>query len=593
MEKGRKGRTENSFFRSAAILKQRWKEGTFGEIIDDWRWIFTYTKKHKWAVLFYTVLGILSTTMSLVASVAGKYLIDIITGYKTDKLGLLILITVGSAAVSLLFSSIIGRLSLKISIRINNDIQADIFDRIVDMDWRSINSYSNGDLLNRFGSDVGTVSQNAINWLPSVIVALYNFIVTFFVIWHYNKVMSLLAFASAPVMLLMSKYLIGKQRERAKEVREISSRFMGFQVETFTNFDTIKSFGIMDHYGRRLRGWQEEMKESTLRYNLFSIKTNIFMSVLGMIVQYAAFGYCLFLLWNHQITYGTMTMFLEQRSRLSNSFNGVVGIVPSFLTSSVAANRIRELMEQPGEKHLPESGPFKDAAEEGVEVHMEDVTFSYEEDSPVFTVPSFNAAPGEMVALIGPSGDGKTTMIRLILGLVYPNEGRAFLRAKDGTELDMNADIRALYSYVPQGNTILSGTVAENMRMVKEDASDEEITEALKTACAWEFIGDHEDGINRKVGERGRGFSEGQAQRLSIARALLRDAPVLLLDEATSALDNDTEKRVLENISAKYPEKTCIITTHRTALIDRCDRIYKVEDSVVSEVVKGISTGRL
>ena len=123
MEKGRKGRAENSFFRSAAILKQRWKDGTFGEIIDDWRWIFAYTKKHKWAVLFYTVLGILSTTMSLVASVAGKYLIDIITGYKTDKLGMLILITLGSAAVSLLFSSLIGRLSLKISIKINNDIR--------------------------------------------------------------------------------------------------------------------------------------------------------------------------------------------------------------------------------------------------------------------------------------------------------------------------------------------------------------------------------------------------------------------------------------------------------------------------------------
>ena len=129
--------------------------------------------------------------------------------------------------------------------------------------------------------------------------------------------------------------------------------------------------------------------------------------------------------------------------------------------------------------------------------------------------------------------------------------------------------------------------------VIDKDYSDEEIEEALRTACAWEFIEDHEDGINRKVGERGRGFSEGQAQRLSIARALLRDAPVLLLDEATSALDNDTEKRVLENISSKYPEKTCIITTHRTALIDRCDRIYKVEDSVVSEVVKGISTGRL
>ncbi len=584
MKENKNNRDDRPFFGSLHTLRQRWREGSFGEIIDDWRWIFTYTRRHRAAVVFYTVLGILSTTTGLVASVAGKHLIDIITGYQTDKLGLLIGIMLGSAGFSLLFSNLINRLSTRIAIRINNDIQADIFDQIIDVDWKSISEYSSGDLLNRFNNDVQTVSKNAISWLPSIIIAAYNFIVTFALIWHYNRVMSLLAFASAPVMLLMSRYFIHKQRQYARKVKETGSEMMGFEVETFYNFDTIKSFGIMDSYGRKLRTWQQKLRSITLDYNLFTIKTNVFMSVLGLIVQYAAFGYCLFLLWGHQITYGTMTLFLEQRVRLSGAFNSVVGIVPSFLTSSVSAHRIRELIELPRERHIPESQQLKDLAAGGFEVCMDGVNFSYVEDKRVITESGFRAAPGEIVALIGPSGGGKTTMIRLMLGLVRPDRGRAYLRASDGTQVEMNADSRCLFSYVPQGNTILSGTVADNMRLVKEDATDEEIVEALKIACAWDFVGRLPDGINARVGERGRGFSEGQAQRLAIARAVLRDAPVLLLDEATSALDVATERQVLRNIVQRRPNKTCIVTTHRPTVIGLCQRVYRVTDGIVTEL---------
>ncbi len=571
-------------FRSLHTLRQRWQDGTFGEILDDWRWIFTYTKRYKLAVIFYTVLGILSTTMGLVASVASKYTIDIITGYQTSKLGLLIAIMLGSAGFGLLFSSLISRLSTRIGIYINNDIQADIFDQIIDVDWKSISEYRSGDLLNRFNNDVSTVSKNAISWLPSIVIAVYNFIATFALIWHYNKIMSLLAFASAPIMLLMSKYLIRKQREYAKKVKETGSKMMAFEVETFYNFDTIKSFGVMGTCSRKLRDWQQKLKEITLDYNMFTIKTNVFMSVLGLVVRYAAFGYCLYLLWGHQITYGTMTLFLEQRGRLSSAFNSVVGIIPSFLSSSVSAHRIRELIELPREKHIPESKELADLADDGFEVRMEHMTFSYVEDKQVITDSSFKATPGEIVALVGPSGEGKTTMIRLMLGLIHPDEGTAFLRAGNGAEVEMNADTRFLFSYVPQGNTILSGTVAENMRLVKEDATDEEIIQALKIACAWEFISQHPDGINRKAGERGRGFSEGQAQRLAIARAVLRDAPILLLDEATSALDVATERQVLRNIVQQRPNKTIIVTTHRPTVINLCQRVYRVGDCKVAEL---------
>ena len=573
-----------ALFQSLHILRSRWKDGTFGEILDDWRWIFSYSRRYKTAIVFYTLLGVFGTTFGLVASVAGKYVIDIITGYETSKLGAMIAVMLGSALFSLAFSNIINRISTRLSISIHNDIQADIFDQIIDVDWKAINQYSSGDLLNRFNSDVSTVSKNAISWLPSIIIAVYNFVVTFALIWHYNKVMSLLAFASAPIMLLMSKYFIRKQREYAAKVKETGSEMMGFEVETFYNFDTIKSFGVMENYGRKLRAWQQKLKSITLDYNLFTIKTNIFMSILGMIVQYAAFGYSLFLLWSHQITYGTMTLFLEQRNRLSGAFNSVVGIIPSFLTSSVSAHRIRELIELPRERHLPESEKLRELSDRGFEVRMNELSFAYVEGKRVIEESGFRACPGEIVALVGPSGEGKTTMIRLMLGLIRPDEGRAFLRAADGSEVEMNADSRGLFSYVPQGNTILSGTVAENLRLVREDASDEELIEALQIACAWDFISRLPDGINTRVGERGRGFSEGQAQRIAIARAVLRDAPILLLDEATSALDVATERQVLRNIIRQRPNKTCIVTTHRPTVLNMCQRVYRVMERHVTEL---------
>ena len=575
---------KNLSFESLDILISRWKNGTFSEIIDDWKWIFGYSARYKGAIAFYIFLGVFSTSLGLVSSVASKYLIDIITGYQTSKLMIMLVIMVGSSLFSLLFDSVIGRISTKLSIDINNDIQADIFDKIVDADWMAINGYSNGDILNRFNGDIGTVSGNAISWLPTIIIAIYKFIATFVVILHYDVVMAVISFLSAPFMLLISRFVIKKQREYSKKVREMSSQLMTFEVETFYNFDTIKSFGVAPYYSKKMRWWQQKYKDISLRYNMFSIKTNIFLSVLGMLVQFLAFGYCLFRLWTHDITYGTMTLFLQQRSNLSGAFNNVISIIPSFLNSSVSAHRIRELVELPKEVHIPESNELDRYADQGFTVQMEDVNFSYVEGNRVITDSSFQASPGEIIALVGPSGEGKTTMIRLILGLIRPEQGKVVIRTSGGMEIKMNAETRHLFAYVPQGNTILSGTIAENMRIVKEDASDEEIIEALKIACAWEFVEKMPDTINAKIGERGRGFSEGQAQRIAIARAILRDAPILLLDEATSALDVATERKVLRNIIQQNPTKVCIVTTHRPSVLNMCQRVYRVMETQVKEL---------
>jgi len=566
----------DSAFRSISALIQRWKDGTFKEIIDDWKWIFSYSKKYKGAIVFYTVLGIVSTSLSLISSLVSMFLIDIITGHKSDQLITLVAVMVGSSLISLLFSSAISRISARLTIDIYNDIRSDIFDHIMDADWLAISNYSQGDVLNRFNSDANTVCSNAISWLPTVIISCYNFIIVFFAMWRYSKVMAVISFLAAPFMLMMSKFLVKRQREFGKKTREMSSKVMSFEVETFANFDTIKSFGISERYGEMMREWQKKNKDLSLEYNLFSIKTNAFMSLLGLAVQMVGFLYCLWLLWNGNITYGTMVFFLQQRGKLSSAFNKIVGIIPSFLTVSVSANRIRELVDLPKEVHDSDSSIIDKYKDEGYSIEMDGVEFAYTEDQAVINKSSFIAEPGEIVAIIGPSGEGKTTMIRLILGLIRPQDGQVRIKAQNGEFVEANVDSRYLFAYVPQGNTILSGTIADNMRLIKEDATDEEIIEALKIACAWSFVEKLPNGINSMVRERGRGLSEGQAQRIAIARAILKEAPVLLLDEATSALDIQTEREVLRNIVQKKPNRTCIVTTHRPSVLSMCNRVYRV-----------------
>lgn len=577
----------NKILRSVFVqtLLNKLDDGTFSDFFEDWKWIFSYSRKYTKVIICYTIIGIISSTLGLVSSVASKYMIDIITGYQFEKLWLVAVIMVSSMVVSLLFTSLVNRYSTKLSIYVNNDMQADIFDRIIDADWLSISQFENGDILNRFNNDVNTVASNAVSWLPNLIIYVYSIAATLAVILYYDATMALIALLSAPILLLSGRYLMRKNSEYRRKVLEVNSKLMNYEVETFYNFDTIKSFGVMEHYSKGLRGWQERFKQTNLAYNLFTIKTNIGMSVLSAGVSFLAFGYCLFRLWTGDILYGTMTLFLEQRSKLSNQFSNLVRIIPGMLNSAVSARRIRELVELPREVHMPEqSERMRQAAQHGFTVQLEHVNFAYIQEHRVLTDSNFIASPGEIVALVGPSGEGKTTMLRMILGLLHPNHGTAQLVTQDGETVPIHADTRRYFSYVPQGNTLMSGTIADNLRVVKEDATEEEIKQALETACAWEFVQKMPDGIHSLLGTRGRGVSEGQAQRISIARAVLRDAPILLLDEATSALDVATERQVLRNIMHRHPNKTCIVTTHRPSVLNLCQRIYRVIDTKVTQL---------
>lgn len=563
------------------------KEGMLQEMWQETKWMYQYAKRYKFAILFYIVLGVVGTGMSLGGSVASKYLIDAVTGVDKSNIGYIVFLIIAMAVLGIVIKAVSSRITAKISIKVNNEIQREVYDKIMTTDWIAMTKFHSGDLLNRLNSDVGTVSNSVLGWVPSLITKLAQFLGALAIILYYDPTMAALALLSAPVMLIFSRVLMKKMRFYNKRTREVSSEVMAFNEESFQNIQSIKSFDLIGLFSRRLIDMQDKYKDVYMDYNKFSIYTSSFISLVGMLVSYSCFGWGVYRLWSGAITYGTMTLFLQLSGSLTSTFSALVGLVPSAISATTSAGRLMAFFDLPHEENIDDEKVHvveRGSLDKGLSVKLEDVMYNYDENKVVFEGANVEANPGEIVALVGPSGEGKTTMVRLLLGLINAKKGKSVVRDTFGVECNISANTRRFFAYVPQGNTIFSGTICDNMRMVKEDATDEEIVEALKAACAWDFVKQLPNGLDSIVGERGGGFSEGQAQRLSIARALLRRSPILLLDEATSALDVYTEREVLRNIMDMGYARTCIVTTHRPSVLNMCDRVYKIDKGSVREI---------
>lgn len=563
------------------------KDGMLQEMYEETKWMYTYAKKYKFQIVFYIFLGVLTTVMGLASSIGSKYLIDAVTGQDRGNIALIALFIVAMGLFSIGVNAITTMISARINIKVNNEIQAEVFDKILVADWISMKEFHSGDLLNRLNGDVNTVASSILSWIPSLITRSAQFFGILAIILYYDPTMAVIALGSAPVMLIVSKTLMKKMRDYNKRMRQVSSDVMSFNEESFQNIQSIKAFDLVGLFSKRLRDVQQNYKDVFLDYNKFSVYTSSFMSVVGMFVAYACFGWGVYRLWTGHITFGTMTLFVQLSGQLSSSFKSIVSLVPSAISATTSAGRIMEFFKIKDESDLEDDKAKliqNNTQGKGLSVVLDDVEFSYNENKTVFQHADIVANPGDIVALVGPSGEGKTTMIRLLLGLINTKSGNASIRDINGVSCKISSATRRFFAYVPQGNTIFSGTIAENMRMVKQDATDAEIVEALKAACAYDFVNKLPDGINSKVGERGSGFSEGQAQRLSIARALLRKSPILLLDEATSALDVFTERQVLRNIMNMGYARTCIVTTHRPSVLTMCDKVYKIDSGVVCDI---------
>lgn len=566
---------------------QRIREGRLKQLTGEILWMYAYVRRYWLLIAVYVLLGASGSVLGLGTSVVSKDLVDAVTGVNSRGIVQVACLYVGVGVGQIFVNAVKSRLSLKVRLKVTNEIRADIYEQVLRTNWESLAKYRSGDLLYRVNGDAGMVANTILTFLPNVVMTLISFGGAFLIVIKNDPWMALIALLGAPVSFLTSRYSAKRMRQFQRDNQNVASDRTVFDQETFQNLQFIKAFGMLDRVTEKFHRIQQESVDVALRQNKFQQYMTITTSLVGQAVGYACYGFAAFRLWQGQISYGTMTMFVSMAASLRGSFSGILNLAPMVIRAGISAERIMEITGLPRDSMADKEEAEeirKQSREKGVYVHMENVDFAYEEDKWIYQGADFRAEPGEIVALIGPSGQGKTTTLNLILGLYHPKKGTIRVGNPGGNELRASSSTRCLFSYIPQGNTMFSGTIADNMRMVKPEASDEEIRSALEAACAWEFVEKLEHGMDTEVRERGTRFSEGQKQRLSIARALLADAPVMILDEATSALDVATERRVLRSIIRKEPNRTVIVAAHRPSVFSMCSRVYKVGGSRITEL---------
>lgn len=562
---------------------KRIQDGRLKEMWTQTLWLYSYVRKYWFSIVLYTLIGLGGTGISLITSLLSRDLVDIVTGHKSNELLKTFIMYISFTLANVILSKILDYIATIISLKIDNAIKADIFEKMLLTRLEPLMSYHTGDLLTRWSSDASVISDGVLNWLPDLLIAIVRFLSALGIVLYYDPLFALLAIAGMPVSLLMSKTLLSRMQSRNLESAALNAKMMGFHQESFSNIQTIKAFDLIPLYVKRLHEYQKEYLQLQKKYQKLGILSSVFLSFIGLLVSYSCYGLGIYRVWSGTISYGTMTLFLSLSGTLTGTLNTLVGMVPSAINITTSSGRLMDIIKMPREDHS--AAPKIDAfyqknKQDGLSISLQDIQYAYAHGDTVFEHTDLVIEPDQIIALIGPSGEGKTTMLRILLALLEPQSGSLSIQnAKDASVfVDYSPAIRRLFSYVPQGNAMFSGTIAQNMRNVKPDATDEEIITCLKTACAWDFVHKLPDGIYSTIGERGRGFSEGQVQRLSIARALLKKAPFLLLDEATSALDAVTEHRLLQNIMQKRAAGSCIVTTHRPTVLTICDKIYAIRE---------------
>ncbi len=548
----------------------------------EWKWLLKYVFHYRFEIVFYVIAGIVATLMGLASSIASKYLIDAVVAHDKDIIAFSVGLVIGLAVLQAVISAVTSRVASALGTRIRNEIRGDIYEHMVRSQWRDIKKFHSGELINRLEGDVSTVSGSIINFIPSIFTRTIQFAGCLGIVLYYDPTMALFTLLSTPFLFLTSRLSTKMMRKYSKESREINGKILSFSEESMQNLQTIKAFDLVRTYTGNFKSLLDNYRKIKIEHDKFSIAMTMFMSLIGLAVSYSCYGWGIFRLWQGAITYGTMSMFLQISGKLTASFSALVSLVPGAISIATAAGRIMEVTSLPLEEDVDgdKAKLLESAAREnGITVFAEKMSYSYEDGSEtVLNNIDFRVEPGETVALIGQSGEGKTTILRLVLGLMKPDNGTIQMHI-NGEKLNVSDSTRRFCSYVPQENSVFSGTVADNLRMVRAEATDEELIEALEIAEIWSYIKEQPLGLQTVIGERGINFSEGQIQRISIARAIIRKSPVLLMDEATSALDAETEGKVLNNLMKSDKKRTCIITTHRPSMLQYCDRIYKLDEN--------------
>jgi len=537
------------------------------------KWIYNRCKGSIFIVVVMTLLGCLLSLISLAFVGASKNLVNISTGQESG-----VWLDAAVVLVALLFSRLIVQivinfLNVHASSRMEIGLKRYIFNNLLTKDFLSVSKYHSGELLNRLNSDVSVIVTGVIKILPSAAIFLTSIVGGFVYLYRIERTLALIILAIGPLVAVGARLYSTKYKVLHKKCQEADGKTKSFMLEILQNLLVVKSFCNEEKILDRSEDLQRNSYKLRVRRTKVSVVAHVGMFLIFNAGYYFALAYGAYRISTGDINFGEFTAILQLVNQIQTPFKDISALVPQFFSVIASAERLIELEgleSEPDEKMLENVGTVYDDMEEIV---FEDVEFSYNSDSVVSGI-DMRMKKGESVVIGGESGAGKSTAIKLLLGIFEPDKGSIYIKTKTGKIL-VNKSTRPLFSYVPQGNLILSGTIRENICFASGEASEEDIIKSAKVAQIWDFIDGLEEGLDTVIGEKGLGLSEGQAQRISIARAILYDAPILLLDESTSALDSATEAELLKAI-AEMTDKTCIIISHKQAAFDMCDHVEYV-----------------
>ena len=523
-------------------------------------------------VVMVCLITVLATVFSLFFTLATKGLVDGAVSSNSDQLVKYALMLVGIILMQHLLSNLRNWMRIHASAELQESLQKMLVHEILSKEYGGLKGYHSGELVNRVFSDMSVIKNGIMNILPSLIGIVVSFVgaagILIAMDWHFV----ILMLAGGALGLALVILFRGPMKARHKRMQEAEGRLHSSVQETFVNIKLVKSSLSEGRQERRIGADQEYLSKEQVRQGMFSFRMN---DSMGLVFD---FSWLFCMLWGcaniyrGNLTYGSLAAMLQLIGRIQGPIANSVSIASQLYGVSSSAERLLELTELPAEEEGEVLHSFD-------EIVMDDITFKYDDGiEEVLQHVNWTIKRGDFMALTGISGGGKTSLFQLLLGIYKPTKGRMLFRAGD-LEVPASRGTRALFAYVPQGNTLFSGTLRDNLTMFTDAAADEEIRAAVDAACLTALVDDI--GYDAVLGERSVGLSEGQAQRVAVARALLSKAPILLLDEATSALDEKTEAKLLKNIS-KMRDKTCIIVTHRRAALDICDYTLHIEEGVMS-----------
>ena len=534
------------------------------------KWLWYALKGNRWQTIMNAAIGVLGVGVSLLMVWAVQHTIDVASGFHSGSIYL------GVALMGVLilceFALNIFRIWIKniLGVRAQNVMQQQMLDRLLRSEWQGRDSFHSGDVINRLEQDVKTVVTFITETLPNTLSVILMFLGAFFYLMQMDLWLAVITVAILPLFIAVSRIYVAQMRKFSRRVRTSDSQIQSLLTEAVQHRMLLKTLEANSHMVGRLDDQQSELRHHVRQRTKFSIVSNLFVNG-GF-----SLGYLVAFLWGavrlsmKTISFGQMTAFLQLVSRIQGPARDLTRLAPAFVSVFTAAERLMELEDIPEEQQ-----GRADVMESPCGIRLNDVSYSYDNDSEeVISRLSYDFAPGTCTAILGETGAGKTTLVRLVLALVHPTSGSIQIY-DDNRSVDVSPLHRCNMVYVPQGNTLLSGTIRDNLLLACPTASEEDLWTALRKACA-DFVAELPQGLDTVCAEKGVGLSEGQAQRIAIARALLRNRPIMLFDEATSALDPQTERQLLENILSDH-SKTVLFITHRNAVVDYCNQVLRVE----------------